>query len=153
MDHGVKERDWSSWGKGSRGQRAREPERFDDEPTARHAGQRPRPPEPSGWRSVINSDYEYPEELDELSRRERRQAKKTWRRDDHAARMAWLRSQRQAEPVSPAAIVVLVVLVMIVILGLGGDCRRSWAAAMTGTEEPIGLLTPGRPVTQPTVRQ
>lgn len=146
-----KERDSSSRGKGSRGQRAREPERFDDEPTARHAGQRPRPPEPSGWRSVINSDYEYPEELDELSRRERRQAKKTWRRDDHAARMAWLRNQRQAEPVSPAAIVVLVVLVMIVILGLGGGLPKILGGGDDGNQEPIGLLTPGRPVTQPTV--
>ncbi|MEU4393247.1 hypothetical protein [Kribbella sp. NPDC023855] len=143
-----KERD-SSRGKGSRGHHAREPERLEDDPGARPTGQRPRPPEPNGWRSVINSDYEYPEELDELSRRERRQAKKNWRRDDHAARIAWLRNQRQAEPVSPAAIVVLVVLVMIVILGLGGGLPRILGGD-DGDKQPIGLLTPARSVALPT---
>ena len=57
-------------------------------------------------------------------RRDRRRAKKNWRRDDHAQRMAWLRDQRQAEPTSPAVIVALVVVLAIVILGLGGGLPR-----------------------------
>ncbi|WP_328322002.1 hypothetical protein OHA70_25880 [Kribbella sp. NBC_00382] len=121
----------------------------DRDPDARRPGQRPLPPEPDSWRSVVNNDYDYPEELDELSRRERRQAKKTWRRDDHAARMAWLRSQRQAEPVSPAAIVVLVIIVMVVILGLGGGLPRILGGG-DDKEQPVGLLTPGQPISQPT---
>jgi len=117
---------------------------------ARQSDHRPRPPEPENWRSVVNSDYEYPEELDELSRRERRQAKKTWRRDDHAARIAWLRNQRQAEPVSPAAIVVLVVVVMIVILGLGGGLPKILGGGDDENQQPVGLLTPARSVALPT---
>lgn len=144
-----RQRDSSSRGKGSRGSRAQEPEPQEDGRSARQTGHRPVPPEPENWRSVINSDYEYPEELDELSRRERRQAKKTWRRDDHAARIAWLRNQRQAEPVSPAAIVVLVVLVMIVILGLGGGLPRILGGD-DGEKQPVGLLTPARSVVLPT---
>ncbi|MEU0089257.1 hypothetical protein [Kribbella sp. NPDC006257] len=114
------------------------------------AGRRPLPPEPDNWRSMINSDYEYPEELDDLSRRERRRAKKTWRKDDHAARIAWLRNQRQAEPVSPVAIVVLVAIVMIVILGLGGGLPRIFGGDDSSDKSPVGLLTPGRPVVLPT---
>jgi hypothetical protein len=112
-------------------------------------GQRPLPPEPDSWRSVINNDYDYPEELDDLNRRERRRAKKTWRRDDHAARMAWLRSQRQAEPVSPAAIVVLVVIVMVVILGLGGGLPKILGGG-DDDKQPVGLLTPASSVPLPT---
>jgi hypothetical protein len=99
---------------------------------------------------MINNDYEYPEELDDLSRRERRRAKKTWRRDDHAARIAWLRNQRQAEPVSPVAILVLVVVVMIVILGLGGGLPRLLGGDDSSDKNPVGLLTPGAPVVLPT---
>jgi hypothetical protein len=121
----------------------------DKDPDSRQPGQRPLPPEPDSWRSVINNDYDYPEELDDLSRRERRQAKKTWRRDDHAARMAWLRSQRQAEPVSPIAIVVLVVIVMVVILGLGGGLPRILGGG-DDDKQPVGLLTPSQSIPLPT---
>jgi hypothetical protein len=121
----------------------------DKDPDAREPGQRPLPPEPDNWRSVVNNDYDYPEELDELSRRERRQAKKTWRRDDHAARMAWLRNQRQSEPVSPVAIVVLVVIVMVVILGLGGGLPRILGGGDDEDKQPIGLLTPGQSIPLP----
>ncbi|MDX6263664.1 MAG: hypothetical protein QOH84_5352 [Kribbellaceae bacterium] len=121
----------------------------DKDQDSRQPGQRPLPPEPDNWRSVVNSDYDYPEELDDLNRRERRRAKKTWRRDDHAARMAWLRSQRQAEPVSPAAIVVLVVIVMVVILGLGGGLPRILGGG-DDDKQPVGLLTPDRSIPLPT---
>jgi hypothetical protein len=98
----------------------------------------------------MSSDYEYPDELDSLNRRERRQAKKTWRRDDHLQRMAWLRSQRQAEPTSPAAIVALVLLLAIIILGLGGGLPHLLGRDKTGNGSPIGVLTPGQPVVLPT---
>lgn len=145
-----KKRDLSSRREGSRGGRAHEPERRGDDPDAPQSAQRPLPPEPDNWRSVINTDYDYPEELDDLSRRERRHAKKTWRRDDHAARIAWLRNQRQAEPITPAAIVVLVVVVMIVILGLGGGLPRILGGKDDEGKQPIGLLTPAQPVALPT---
>ncbi|TCC65746.1 hypothetical protein E0H73_02095 [Kribbella pittospori] len=98
----------------------------------------------------MSTDYDYPEELDELSGRERRRAKKSWRRDDHAQRMAWLRSQRQAEPTSPAVIVVLVVILAIVILGLGGGLPRLFGGEDTDGGSPVGLLTPGSTVVVPT---
>jgi hypothetical protein len=109
-----------------------------------------RPQAPDSWRSLMSADYDYPEELDDLSSRERRRAKKNWRRDDHAQRMAWLRNQRQAEPTSPALIVVLVVVVAILILGLGGGLPRILGGDDSGDESPIGLLTPGGSVVLPT---
>jgi hypothetical protein len=110
----------------------------------------PRPEAPDSWRSLMSTDYDYPDEMAELSGRERRRAKKNWRRDDHAQRMAWLRSQRQAEPTSPAVIVALVVLVAIVILGLGGGLPRILGGKSSDDGAPIGLLTPGRSVVLPT---
>jgi hypothetical protein len=98
----------------------------------------------------MSADYDYPEEIDDLSGRQRRRAKKTWRRDDHAQRMAWLRSQRQAEPVSPVVIVVLVVVLAIVILGLGGGLPRLLGGKSGDDGAPISLLTPGRSVVLPT---
>jgi hypothetical protein len=98
----------------------------------------------------MSTDYEYPEEIDDLSGRQRRRAKKNWRRDDHAQRMAWLRNQRQAEPVSPAVIVMLVVVLAIVILGLGGGLPRLFGGKSGDDGAPISLLTPGRSVVLPT---
>jgi len=106
------------------------------------------PEEPANWRDVVRSDYRYPDELDELDRRSRRRAKKSWRRDDYAQRMAWMRQQRQAEPTSPIAVVVVVVLLAIVVLGLGGGLPR-----LFGRDEPagreVGLLTPSNPAPVP----
>ncbi|TDD43382.1 hypothetical protein E1263_41700 [Kribbella antibiotica] len=98
----------------------------------------------------MSTDYDYPDELDDLNGRDRRRAKRNWRRDDHAQRMAWLRNQRQAEPTSPAAIVVLVVVVAIVILGLGGGLPRLFGDKSQDDGAPIGLLTPGRSIVLPT---
>ncbi|TDD12918.1 hypothetical protein E1218_35205 [Kribbella turkmenica] len=111
---------------------------------------RERPEAPDSWRSLMSADYDYPEEIDELNGRERRRAKKNWRRDDHAQRMAWLRSQRQAEPTSPAVIVALVVVLAIIILGLGGGLPRLLGDDGPEDSAPIGLLTPGRSVVLPT---
>jgi hypothetical protein len=113
-------------------------------------GERQRPEAPDGWRSLMSADYDYPEDLDELHGRERRRAKKNWRRDDHAQRMAWLRNQRQAEPTSPAVIVALVVVLAIIILGLGGGLPRLLGRESPGDGAPVGLLTPGRSVVLPT---
>ncbi|GAA1163249.1 hypothetical protein GCM10009630_71650 [Kribbella jejuensis] len=98
----------------------------------------------------MSNDYDYPEELDDLNGRQRRRAKKNWRRDDHAQRMAFLRSQRQAEPTSPAAIVVLVVIVAVVILGVGGGLPRLLGGKSKDDGSPISILTPGRSVVLPT---
>ena len=38
--------------------------------------ERRRPDAPDGWRSMMSTDYDYPEELDELNGRDRRRAKK-----------------------------------------------------------------------------
>jgi hypothetical protein len=102
---------------------------------------------------MLSSDYEYPDEFDDLGARERRRAKKNWRRDDHAQRTEWLRSQRQAEPTSPAVILVLVAVVAIVILGLGGGLPRILGGDDPDGEKPVGLLTPARPVVLPTTPQ
>jgi hypothetical protein len=108
------------------------------------------PDVPDGWRSMLSSDYDYPDDIDDLPARDRRRAKKNWRRDDHSQRVAWLRDQRQAEPTSPAVIVVLVVVVAIVILGLGGGLPRLLGGNDPGDDSPVGLLTPARPVVLPT---
>lgn len=131
---------------------------------SRHRGQEPshsdadqqqpagrtRPDAPDSWRSLMSTDYDYPEEIDELNGRDRRRAKKSWRRDDHARRMAWLRDQRQAEPTSPAVIVAAVVVLAILILGLGGGLPRLLGGKSTNDGAPIGVLTPGRTVVLPT---
>lgn len=111
---------------------------------------RRRPDAPDDWRSLMSTDYDYPDELDDLHGRDRRRAKRNWRRDDHAQRMAWLRNQRQAEPTSPVAIVVLVVVVAVVILGLGGGLPRLLGGKSNDDGAPISLLTPGRSVVLPT---
>ncbi|GAB3928470.1 hypothetical protein GCM10029976_026280 [Kribbella albertanoniae] len=98
----------------------------------------------------MSADYDYPDEIDELHGRDRRRAKRNWRRDDHAQRMAWLRNQRQAEPTSPAIIVALVVIVAIVILGLGGGLPRLFGDNSSDDNAPISLLTPGPSVVLPT---
>ncbi|GAA1579869.1 hypothetical protein GCM10009804_40640 [Kribbella hippodromi] len=126
--------------------RAPQPQDSDDD----RKGSRARPEAPDGWRSLMSADYDYPDELGDLSGRDRRRAKKNWRRDDHAQRMAWLRNQRRAEPTSPVAIVVLVVVVAIVILGLGGGLPRLFGGKSKDEGTPISLLTPGRSVVLPT---
>jgi hypothetical protein len=134
------------------GRASRRRERENARPDAEYdeRADRRRPDAPDSWRSVMSTDYDYPEELDELNGRDRRRAKKNWRRDDHAQRMAWLRNQRQAEPTSPAVIVGLVVLLAIVILGLGGGLPRLLGGESSDDGAPVGLLTPGREVVLPT---
>lgn len=139
-----------------RGKNRDVPEQFDasSEASSRNARRNrsqnsqagPQPPE--SWRDVVSTDYEYPAEMDDLSRRERRHAKKEWRRDDHTQRMAWLRQQRQAEPVSPVSILVVVVLLGILVLGIGGGLPK----ILGGDEkkQPVGLLTPADPLPLPT---
>jgi hypothetical protein len=123
-----------------------DPDGIDDDGSAE--GQRLRPDQPSNWRDVMSTDYSYPDEIDDLGRRQRRQAKRSWRRDDHAQRMAWLRDQRQAEPTSPVTVIVAVVILAIVVLGLGGGLPR-----LLGRDEPsgpnVGLLSPSAQPPQP----
>jgi hypothetical protein len=108
-----------------------------------------RPQEPETWRDVIRSDYRYPDDLDELNRRSRRRAKRSWRRDDYAQRMAWMRRQRQAEPTSPIAIVVVVLLLAIIVLGFGGGLPRLFGHDQSKSGG-VGLLTPSAPATPAT---
>ncbi|GAB3818384.1 hypothetical protein [Kribbella italica] len=100
-----------------------------------------RPDEPSGWRDVMSTDYSYPDELDDLGRNERRKAKRSWRRDDHAQRMAWLRDQRRTEPTSPVTVIVVVVILAIIVLGFGGGLPRLLGRD-DSPEQDVGLLAP-----------
>lgn len=83
-----------------------------------------RPEPPSGWRDVLRPDYDYPDEIEELNLRGRRRAKRDWRRNDHAERMAWLRDKRSSEPASPAGLIAVAALLAIVLLGFGGGLSR-----------------------------
>src|SRR5258707_1263438 len=74
--------------------RHRAPESSDSDTDRR--GDRPRPDVPEGWRRVMSNYYEYPEELEELNSRKRRRAKKNWRRDVHAQRLALVAQPRHA---------------------------------------------------------
>ncbi|MFF0271450.1 hypothetical protein [Kribbella sp. NPDC004536] len=110
----------------------------------------PRPQEPETWRDVIRSDYKYPDDLDDMDRRSRRRAKKSWRRDDYAQRMAWMRRQRQAEPTSPVAIVVVVLLLAIIVLGFGGGLPKLFGHDQSKSGG-VGLLTPSAPAVPATL--
>jgi hypothetical protein len=107
-----------------------------------------RPAPPTGWRDVMQNDYEYPPQIDNLSRRKRRRAKKEWRRDDHAQRMAWLRDQRQAEPASPVSVLVVAVLLAVIILGIGGGLPKILGKDRP-QQESVRLLTPAAPLSSP----
>jgi hypothetical protein len=135
-------------GAGQSRHRAQDPPEQDG--GAQRSDRRAQPEEPNGWRSLMSSDYDYPEEIDDLHGRERRRANKNWRRDDHAQRMAWLRNQRQAEPTSPVTIVVLVVVLAVLILGLGGGLPRLLGGKTKDDGGPVSLLTPGPSVVLPT---
>jgi len=99
------------------------------------------PREPGGWRDWVRAEYEYPDDWDDLPRRQRRRAQRKWRQEDHAQRMAWLRERRQTEPASPAGVLIAVIVLVIVVLGVGGYGSRLLNAGKS--EQPsIGLLTP-----------
>ncbi|WP_371401108.1 hypothetical protein OHA10_24460 [Kribbella sp. NBC_00662] len=119
--------------------------------TGKHADQpgQDGPERPESWRDLVRTDYEYPSDFDELGRRERRRAKKDWRREDQGQRMAWLRDQRRAEPVSPLSVLVIVLLLAVIILGLGGGLPKILGRGEP-KEQPIGLLTPAGPLPLPT---
>jgi hypothetical protein len=106
------------------------------------------PGPPADWRDVVRTDYGYPDGLEDLRRRERRRAKRDWRRDDHAQRMAWLRERRQAEPSSPVAVIVAVAILAIIVLGIGGGLPRLLRGEEPGSRE-VGLLTPSLPPSRP----
>lgn len=86
--------------------------------------ERPHPPRPAGWRDMLSPDYDYPDELERLGRRDRRKAKRDWRREDHVERMSWLRDQRRSEPASPAGLIAVVLVLAVIVLGLGGGLPR-----------------------------
>ncbi|HEY2985872.1 MAG TPA: hypothetical protein VGJ38_17070 [Jatrophihabitantaceae bacterium] len=100
-----------------------------------------KPREPESWRDWIRADYEYPEDFGTLSRAQRRRAKRSWRREDQAQRMAWLREHRQAEPAGPGGVLVAIVFLAIVILGFGGALPRLLHHGKAD-RPPVGLLTP-----------
>ncbi|MGW2255407.1 hypothetical protein ACWCXH_35305 [Kitasatospora sp. NPDC001660] len=75
------------------------------------------PNSPQDWRDLLRSDYRYPAELDTLSRRQRRRAKKAWRHQDRTDRLQWLREQREAEPATAGRTIVLVVALVAVVFG------------------------------------
>lgn len=102
------------------------------------------PREPDSWRDWIRADYEYPEDFDDLPRGKRRRAKRKWRRDDQARRMAWLRDQRRNEPAGPGGVVVAIVFLVIVVLGFGAALPRLLHGDQA-ERAPIGLLTPAPP--------
>jgi hypothetical protein len=133
--HGRRER--------SRHSRRSSPHERDEraEPEGRRARRPAGPRPPSGWRDAVRPSYDYADETEQLSRRERRQERAAWRREDHAQRMAWLREQRRSEPAGPAGLIAVVVLLVVVLLGIGGGLPR----LLRGDEPeraPIGLLTP-----------
>jgi hypothetical protein len=110
---------------------------------------RVRPHQPANWRDMVRADYDYPGEMDGLNRRERRRAKRTWRRDDQAQRVAWLRQQRQAEPTSPVTVIVAVVILAIVVLGLGGGLPRLLRGDEPSRGGDVGVLSPSQEPEQP----
>lgn len=75
------------------------------------------PTSPQGWRDLLKSDYQYPQELDTLSRRQRRRGRKVWREEDRAKRLQWVREQREEEPGTAGRILVLVFALVVVVFG------------------------------------
>jgi hypothetical protein len=99
------------------------------------------PRRPEDWRDWVRADYEYPEDFDGLPWGQRRRAKRKWRREDQAQRVAWLRDQRGNEPTSPGGVVIAIVFLAIVVIGFGAALPRLLHGERA--ERPsVGLLTP-----------
>ncbi|MFG1820574.1 hypothetical protein ACGFIF_42925 [Kribbella sp. NPDC049174] len=77
------------------------------------------PQRPDDWRDLLNSDYDYPDELLETdSGRVRRRNKRRWRKADRQKRAEWIRDERRnQEAVSPGVVLGAVVVVLILLVG------------------------------------
>ncbi len=100
------------------------------------------PKRPQDWRDWVRADYEYPDDFDDLSWSQRRRARRKWRRQDQAQRVAWLRDRRGEEPAGPGGVVVVIVLLAVVVIGFGAALPRLLHSDSGGDRPSIGLLTP-----------
>lgn len=117
-----------------------------DKPTSDDGRQERRPGRPDDWRDLLDTKYDYPDELltEDLSRKQRRRGKKQWRKEDRAQRAAWIRdARRDQEPTSPAVILVAVVVLVLVVLGASYAVPK-WFTGDNG-EEGVTLLKPTEP--------
>ena len=99
------------------------------------------PRRPEDWRDWVRADYEYPEDFENLSRGQRRRAKRRWRRQDQQQRVEWLRDRRGSEPAGPGGLMIGIVFLVIVVIGFGAALPR--LLHRDDAERPsVGLLTP-----------
>ncbi len=100
------------------------------------------PRKPQDWRDWVRTDYEYPDDFDDLTWSQRRRARRKWRRQDQAQRVAWLRDRRGEEPAGPGGVVVAIVLLAVVVIGFGAALPRLLHSDSGGDRPSVGLLTP-----------
>ncbi|MEU7153820.1 hypothetical protein AB0B15_38270 [Streptomyces sp. NPDC045456] len=92
---------------------------------------------PQEWREILRS-WEYPEEVNTGSRRERRRAKKAHRQAARRRTKQWVREERRRDPIRPTAALVIVAL----ILGLGAGARWVWPALSGHDDRPRVSASP-----------
>lgn len=77
-------------------------------------GKEKRPATPAEWRDLLKADYDYPEEINDVGRRKRRQARKAHRERERADIRQRIRQEREREPISAGGALVVIAAILLV---------------------------------------
>ncbi|MEV4506050.1 hypothetical protein [Streptomyces klenkii] len=88
------------------------------------------------WRELLKARYDYPDEAKDGTIRQRRRARKAYRRRDRERRQEWIREERQKEPVTAGGALLLVVLLLLVGLGVKWWSSGSSSAGAQSSSRP-----------------
>ncbi|MGW3377413.1 hypothetical protein [Streptomyces hydrogenans] len=99
---------------------------------------------PEEWRELLKATYDYPEETDDGSRRQRRRARKAWRKTERARTTAWIAQERRREPTTARAafVVVAALLAVGVLTRVGPDWLSTRADPPKATAQPNPTAAP-----------
>ncbi|MBF6050158.1 hypothetical protein GO001_34150 [Streptomyces sp. NRRL B-1677] len=117
-------------------------------------GQDHKPSSAQEWRDLLKARYDYPDEAKDGTLRQRRRARKAYRRRDRERRQEWIREERQKEPVTAGGALLLVALLLLVGLGVkwwsgsSSDTSASAEASARPSPSPSALQSapPGMPM-------
>ncbi|WP_455409994.1 hypothetical protein [Streptomyces hiroshimensis] len=119
-------------------------------------GQDHKPGSAQEWRELLKARYDYPDEAKDGTLRQRRRARKAYRRRDRERRQEWIREERQKEPVTAGGALLLVVLLLLVGLGVkwwtsSSDAGAEASARPAPSHSALQSAPPGMPATAPTL--